>query len=40
LYEKNKKTFQKILFFIADSSFYLQWTFKLKAQKGGKKIGK
>ena len=36
--EKNKKTFQKILFFIADSSFYLQWTFKLKAQKGGKKL--
>lgn len=38
MYEKNKKTFQKILFFIADSSFYLQWTFKLKAQKGGKKL--
>jgi len=38
LYEKNKKTFQKILFFIADSSFYLQRTFKLKAQKGGKKL--
>ena len=36
--EKNKKTFQKILFFIADSSFYLQRTFKLKAQKGGKKL--
>ena len=38
MYEKNKKTFQKILFFIADSSFYLQRTFKLKAQKGGKKL--
>ena len=38
MYEKNKKTFQKILFFIADSSFYLQLTFKLKAQKGGKKL--
>ena len=38
MYEKNKKTFQKILIFIADSSFYLQRTFKLKAQKGGKKL--
>lgn len=38
MYEKNKKTFQKILFFIADLSFYLQRTFKLKAQKGGKKL--
>lgn len=32
---KNKKIFQKPLFFIADSSFYLQLAFELKAKKGG-----
>lgn len=38
---KIKKYFKKPLFFIADSSFYLQLAFELKAKKGGrKKIGK
>ena len=34
---KIKKYFKKPLFFIADSSFYLQLAFELKAKKGGEK---